>query len=93
MDKERYSKYQRILYLTKQLLIGEQKTKDLFNSNSNKIAIPEFEDNNIIIEEIIILEAEIQCEIRKINLNKEKEAELMIKELINKIPTLIKDKR
>ena len=41
---------------------------------------------------MIILEAQIQCEIQKITTNKEKEAELKIKELPNKIPAIIKDK-
>ena len=66
--------------------------KDLLNSNSNKIVIPDFKDNDKIIEEIIILEDEIQSEIQKINLNKEKETELIINGQINKIQILIKDK-
>ena len=41
---------------------------------------------------MIILEAQIQCEIQKITTNKEKEADLIIKELLNKIPAIIKDK-
>ena len=91
-DKEKHFKYQRILNLAMQLLIEEQIAQKLIYINSNKILIPDFKDNNTIIEEMIILETQIQCETQKISTNKEKEAELIIKELLNKIPAIIKDK-
>ena len=62
-------------YLLLIILTDLRIAKDLLNSNSNKIVIPDFKDNDKIIEEIIILEDEIQSEIQKINLNKEKETE------------------
>ena len=73
------------------LLIGTKIAKELENKNTSLI-IPDFKDNNNIIEVMTLLEAQINILIDDMKSNIEKEAEIAINDLIKEIPILIKDK-
>ena len=89
-NKEKYIKYKRIITLTTHLIIGSKIAQELESRNNNLI-IPEFKNDNII-EEMILLEAQINGIINKLKESKEREAESVINELIKAIPGLIKNK-
>ena len=90
-DKEKYIKYKRIISLTTHLLIGAKIVQQLENQNK-AIIIPEFKNENNIIEEMILLEAQIQGIINNLKESVEREAESIINELIKAISGLIKNK-
>ena len=57
--KEKYIKYKRIIALLIHLIIGVNIAQQLENKNKT-IIIPGFKKDNNIIEEMILLEAQIQ---------------------------------
>ena len=80
-EKEKFNKYKRMIKLTMNLLIGTKIAKELENKNTSLI-IPDFKDNNNIIEVMTLLEAQINILIDDMKSNIEKEAEIAINELI-----------
>ncbi len=90
-EKERFNKYKRTIKLTMILLIWTKIGKDQENKNTSLI-IPDFKDNNNIIEIMTFLETQIIILIDDMKSNLEKEAEIAFNSLIKEILLLIKDK-
>ena len=91
-DKEKDIKYERMLELTKQLMIGKEIALLLYDLEKFSRISPDINKDKDIVEEMIITESLLEQEIENIKEKYELKAIELIKEIIKNVPKLVKEK-
>ena len=91
-DKEKDIKFERMLELTKQIIIGKEIALLLSDLEKFSRISPDMNKDKDIVEEMIITESLLEQEIENIREKYEEKAIELVKEIIKNVPKLMKEK-